>query len=102
VSGDPRIRRFFRRREALCALLWLVLSSTWAAAIEPQTDEKAPSMLVLKNGRIVKGTIGRGAGGYTVERPSGSMLIPFEQVRLEADDLRTLSHAQHLASFRSD
>lgn len=43
-------------------------------------------MLVLKNGKLVEGRISQSAGGYVVDRPNGTMLIPFDRVSFEAQD----------------
>jgi hypothetical protein len=45
-------------------------------------------VLLLFNGKIVKGVIRQRATGYVVTLPGGQMVLPFEQVRLEADDLQ--------------
>lgn len=45
-----------------------------------------PKMLVLHNGRIVEGKISQSAGGYMVEKPNGSLLVPFDRVSFEASD----------------
>ena len=44
-------------------------------------------MLVLRNGRVVDGSISQNPGGYMLEKPNGRMLIPFDLVRFEAKDL---------------
>ncbi len=73
--------------QALAA--WLVLAaglptSGLTAAAEPAQEQLA----VMFDGRIIRGTITRHAVGYSVARPGGSIVLPEEQVRCVAKDLR--------------
>ncbi len=52
------------------------------------TGKPATQLLVLKAGRIVEGQITEVAGGYRVVIPNGSMLVPFEHVKFQAEDLQ--------------
>lgn len=54
---------------------------------ESPASDKTSSLMVLQSGRVVEGLISHAAGGYLVEIDAGSMFIPFEQVRFQADDL---------------
>jgi hypothetical protein len=45
-------------------------------------------VLLLFNGKIVKGIIRQQATGYVVTLPGGQMVLPFAQVRFEAEDLQ--------------
>ncbi|MCC7421262.1 MAG: hypothetical protein IT428_13340, partial [Planctomycetaceae bacterium] len=45
-----------------------------------------PRILVLQNGRIVEGRISQSPGGYMVEKPNGSMLVPYDRVQFGAQD----------------
>lgn len=45
-----------------------------------------PKILVLHNGRIVDGRISQNAGGYMIEKPNGSMLVPFDRVQFGAQN----------------
>lgn len=49
------------------------------------TDGEAGAM-VLKTGQLVEGKISQSPGGYLVELPKGSYLVPFERVSVVADD----------------
>lgn len=62
--------------------------STTEPADEAEARPKAaaPKMLVLKNGRLVEGRISLNAGGYVVDRPNGTLLIPLDRVSFEAED----------------
>ena len=51
--------------------------------VTPQTR-----LLVSTTGRVVEGHIVPHAGGYMVEMPSGSLFMPFDQVRLSASSLQ--------------
>jgi hypothetical protein len=86
-----------RHRFVYAALTALVCLSGSAAARGAEPVAEAPAtvggkpqperLLVLASGRVVSGTITQSAGGYVVEKPNGNLLVPFEQVRLEAADL---------------
>ncbi|MGH7128100.1 MAG: tetratricopeptide repeat protein [Planctomycetaceae bacterium] len=43
-----------------------------------------PRVLVLTTGRLVEGNISENAGGYVVDLPNGSMLVPSDQVKFTA------------------
>jgi hypothetical protein len=47
----------------------------------------APTVLVLRNGRVVQGTIRTDARGYLVESPRSSLYFTFEHVKFVAADL---------------
>lgn len=51
------------------------------------TTATAERLLLLQNGKVVKGVIRQSATGYTVNVTGGQMVLPFDQVRLEATDL---------------
>jgi len=54
-----------------------------------RTEVRMPtSLLVLINGRIISGRIHQSSGGYIVERPNGRLLVPFQQIHIQAIDLR--------------
>ena len=46
-----------------------------------------PNLLVLKNGRVVRGTITPRPGGYDIRKPVGTMFIGSTAVRFEATDM---------------
>lgn len=43
-------------------------------------------VLVLKTGQLVEGRLSQNAGGYLVQLPKGSYLVPYDRVRVKADD----------------
>jgi hypothetical protein len=45
-----------------------------------------PRILVLQNGRIVEGKISQSPGGYMVEKPNGSILVPYDRVQFGAQN----------------
>ena len=57
----------------------------------------AERVLLLHNGKVVQGTIQQGSTGYVVIKPEGRLVLPFEQVRLEADDVEDAYRQQHNA-----
>ncbi len=73
--------------------LWLVTLALAALSDEVRAEEtptnKTPELLVvMTDGRILRGQVNRHAVGCYVERPGGSILIPKEQIRCVARDLR--------------
>ena len=63
-------------------------------AVVPNTGTPAERMLLLHNGKIVKGMIRQTATGYTVNVTGGQLVLPFDQVRLEGADLEDLYRQQ--------
>ncbi|TXT31635.1 MAG: hypothetical protein FD138_2156 [Planctomycetota bacterium] len=53
-------------------------------------DAPAERLLLLQNGKIVKGVIRKIATGYTVAVTGGQLVLPFDEVRLEGGDLEEL------------
>lgn len=73
------------RRIGVCIALWAL-----GATVAAQPSSTPPSnlqVLVLIDGRILRGGIFPQAGGYSVERPNGTLMINREQVRCVARDL---------------
>lgn len=71
--------------------LWVVALTVLPLEIgaEESPTNPAPEMLVvMTDGRILRGQVHRHAIGCYVERPGGSILIPKEQIRCVARDLR--------------
>ncbi len=48
----------------------------------------ATRVLLLKNGRIVQGRILASSTGYVVEKSNGRFVIPFDRVKLQAEDVQ--------------
>jgi hypothetical protein len=53
----------------------------------PSAASEVPKVLVLKNGRVVQGSVRADSRGYFVESPRSSLYFPFEQVKFVAADL---------------
>ena len=70
------------------AVLWgkAVLIRADEAASSPSTGGTRAGVLVLNNGQLVEGRLSQSAGGYVVDLPKGSFLVPFERVSVVADD----------------
>jgi hypothetical protein len=64
-------------------------SATGRSAAEPVTSPVATGerVLLLTNGKVLKGTFRQTTTGYVVNVSGGQMVFPFEQVRLEAEDV---------------
>jgi hypothetical protein len=70
-----------------CAIGALVLFSVipaHCAGDDAVADPTSKRLLVLKNGRIVDGKISRSSSGFVVDKPKGSLLVPYEQVQFAA------------------
>lgn len=85
-----------RRRLPLCwASFALALAIAHAAAQSepaPRTDPFAfgappPQLLVLFDGRVLRGRISDRPGGYMIEHAAGTEVIPYEFIRLTAASL---------------
>ncbi len=70
------------------------LTAAKAAAMATAPAEK---VLLLHNGKAISGMIKQSSTGYVVIKPEGQMILPFEHVRLEADDLEDAYRQQHNA-----
>lgn len=53
----------------------------------PASDSAPPRLLLLFDGRVIIGDISEVAGGYSVRRAAGSIVVPFDFVRLTATSL---------------
>jgi hypothetical protein len=53
----------------------------------PNAASEVPKVLVLRNGRVVQGSIRADSRGYYVESPRSSVFFPFEPVKFVAADL---------------
>ena len=58
------------------------------------TGASAERMLLLHNGRVVKGIVRQSAAGYNVNVSGGQLVFPLDQVRLEGADLEDLYRQQ--------
>ncbi|RLT10082.1 MAG: tetratricopeptide repeat-containing protein [Planctomycetota bacterium] len=88
-----------RERLAFAVCLWLV-SCSGLPSLRAQTSSvvsgSAPTerLLLLQNGKVVKGVIRQSAAGYVVNVTGGQLVLPFDQVRLEAADLEDVYRQQ--------
>lgn len=93
------MRRFNEARQSweqlvlgTCLLAATTALPTLCAQDAPATIGRSPvaqaeRLLLLQNGKIVKGVIQQSATGYVISVTGGQMVLPFDQVRLEATDL---------------
>lgn len=70
---------------SVCALVLSIARSL--AGAEPATPQRDDWLVVMSDGRILRGSVVRHATGYYVERPGGRMLVPHEQIRCVARSL---------------
>ena len=56
-----------------------------ADAADPFGRPAQPGVLLLRSGRLVEGGISQSNGGYIVDVKSGRMMVPFSQVRFQAN-----------------
>ncbi len=84
------------RLVSVCFLLAVMSFAVWkvrAADDAPPvvSDATKPSsaerVLLLQNGKTVKGAVRQTTAGYVVNVPGGQLVLPFDQVRFNADDL---------------
>ncbi len=73
----------------LGACLWC--GNRWIRADEAEVSPTASrgtraGVLVLNTGQLVEGRLSQNAGGYVVDLPKGSFLVPFERISVVADD----------------
>ncbi len=87
MSGE---RLFYRLdwRPCVVVLFTLLVPIGISASASSQDDSSDERMLLLKNGRVVDGTISASPNGYVVHKPTGRLVIPFNQVQLQAKDLK--------------
>lgn len=53
----------------------------------PSSGASTERFLLLQNGKMIKGVVRQSASGYLVNVQGGQLVLPFDQVRLEATDL---------------
>lgn len=84
------------RLVCVCCLLAVMSFSGWTVRAEedvPPNDSETPKLvsgeriLLLQNGKVVKGAVRQTTAGYVVNVPGGQMVLPFDQVKFNADDL---------------
>lgn len=84
------------RAVALTATFALLVASPQreARAVEPESNDLPPRLLVLNDGQVVRGRIVERPGAYLVDRPSGQIVIPFQWVKLTAASLEEACQKQ--------
>ena len=60
----------------------------------PTSTASTERLLLLQNGKVVKGVIRKNSAGYVVNVTGGQLVLPFEQVRFEAADLEEVYRQQ--------
>ena len=84
------------RLVSMCCLLAVLSFAGWRvraaddaipAVSEATKPASAERVLLLQTGKIVKGAIRQTTAGYVVNVPGGQMVLPFDQVRFNAEDL---------------
>ena len=68
-----------------------------AAKAAAMVTAPVEGVLLLHNGKVVRGTIKQSSTGYIVIKPEGQIVLPFEFVRLEAEDLEDAYRQQRNA-----
>ena len=84
------------RATSVAAFLFLALATcfvcfartTSAQDADATLDRSTDRLLLLMNGRVIKGRPSDNFDGYVVEKPTGKLLISTDQVRLEATSLQ--------------
>ncbi len=84
------------RLVSVCCLLSVMSCAQWTAraaedappsVAEPTKLATGERILLLQNGKVVKGAVRQTTAGYVVHVPGGQMVLPFDQVKFNADDL---------------
>ncbi len=89
------------RRAIVAAILLVFAGARWGrtqeSAVTPQpeadafttptADTRAQTLIVLIDGRVLQGNLDSRPGGYSLQVGSGSIMVPFGQVRLTASSL---------------
>ena len=70
----------------LCTLAFLGMAAVNIRAEEPTSLTNQQGVLLLTSNRLVEGRISQSAGSYVVNKQFGTLVIPFDQVRLTALD----------------
>lgn len=78
---------------------WKVRAADDAPAVVSDASKPASAerVLLLQSGKIVKGAIRQTTAGYAVNVPGGQLVLPFEQVRFNAEDLEEAYRLQRSA-----
>lgn len=76
------------RHPALVLALFLSTSLGSLLPAQEIDSSAAAQLMVMSDGRIVRGKVTRHAVGYYIEKNGGSILVPAEQVRCVARDLQ--------------
>ena len=67
-----------------CTWAFLGMAAMNIRAEEPTSLRKQQGVLLLRSNRLVEGRISQNSGGYVVDKQFGTLVIPFDQVRLTA------------------
>ncbi|MCH7687771.1 MAG: hypothetical protein IH899_13985 [Planctomycetes bacterium] len=78
--------RKYRSFLLLCAWAFLGMAAVNICAEEPTSLTNRQGVLLLTSNRLVEGRISHSAVGYVVVKQFGTLVIPFDQVRLTAWD----------------
>lgn len=74
-----------------CCLLAITLFGRPIVRAEDDAVQTKPAsaerVLLLQNGKVIKGVLRQTTTGYHVNVPGGQLVLPFDQVRFDADDL---------------
>ncbi|QDT97848.1 hypothetical protein [Gimesia aquarii] len=81
--------QFFWSLVPFCLVL-ASLSDAWLVFAEEKPQASGVTLLLMKSGRMLSGHISEGAGGYLVKNPSGSLLVPYEDIVFEAKNLHEI------------
>jgi len=71
-----------------------VIGSAVPPTMNPESLER---VLLLETGKILKGVVRQSTAGYVVNVPGGQMVLPFDQVRFNAENLEELYRQQRSA-----
>lgn len=81
-------------------LLTLLAPSGSRAVADSERATTGERVLLLRTGRVVQGSLRQISTGWLVTKQHGHLVIPFDQVRLDADDIEELYLSLRLRLLR--
>ncbi len=84
-----------------CLAISLILIPDSHAAADSSQQSPGERVLLLRTGRVVQGRLRQVSTGWLVSAKNGHVVIPFSQVRLDADDVEELYLSLRLQLLRN-
>ena len=88
-------------KHCMVCLLTLLLMASAAASACAEPPVPGERVLLLRTGRVVQGRLRQISTGWLVSAKHGHVVIPFDQVRLDADDIEEVYLSLRLQLLRN-